>query len=547
MDRLQKMCNLKIDIIVILYMDNIYEQINNFYNRKGFLDKYGGDLYTTIFIVLFFIIVFSYFYVFNNIEKLKANWETKRCSPEVIPFAGYVNAPEGTSKFKYTADNFTGCVNNIFKKLGNESLQPIYYIMAAFGKLLNELKSSIENIRATIDRTRNYISDAFSSVFNTANSITLIFVKLIIVIKDTFGKIKGILTTMVYSLFGSYLAFGSFIGTIYNFLILVLVGIGILMVVFWATFQFGLAAIMTGIFGTLIPMVVLTSKILKDTMKVKGVKKVPKKPRCFDENVKIKLINGDEKCISDIKIGEILVDGSLVTATMKLSSEGEKMYQIGNIIVSGDHHILNGVNEWIKVNEHPSSILLDHYDNKYLYCIGTDSKKLEIDDIIFADWDEVGDDEMRDIKMNAKYMLPDNFKLNDMHKYIDGGFVGSTEIELEDGTTKQIKDIHVDERLRFGIKVLGVVKIDATGLNGVYEYYLEDKLIKGANLLLYNENIGEIDTSKLTGNKVDNVDYIYNLVTDKTIYYTNGLYACDYNSCMDKFVNKTKNDIIINY
>lgn len=527
-------------------MDNIYERINNFYNKKGFLDKYGGDLYVTIFIVIFFLIIFSYFYVFNNIEKIKANWETKRCSPEVIPFAGYVNAPEGTSKFKYTANNFNGCVNNILKNVGNESLQPIYYIMSSFKKLLDELKTSIDSIRASIDRSRNYISDAFSSVFNTANSITLVFVKLIIIIKDTFGKIKGILTTMIYSLFGSYLAFGSFLGTIYNFLIVLLIGIGILMVIFWASFQFGLAVIMTGIFGTLVPMVVITSKILKDTMKIKGVKKVPKKPRCFDENTKVKLINGNEKSISDINVGDVLSDGSNVTAIMKLSSEEERMYQIGNVIVSGDHHILVGMNKWIKVCEHQSSVLLDNYDKKYIYCIGTDSKKIEIDDIIFADWDEVTDDELRDIKINAKHMLPDNFKMNDMHRYIDGGFIGSTEIELEDGTVKSIKDIGVNERLRFGIRVLGIIKIDASKLNGVYEYYLEDKLIKGTNLLLYNENIGEVDTSKINGNVVDNIDYIYNLITDKTIYFVNGMHACDYNSCMDKFVEKTKNDIIIN-
>lgn len=518
-------------------MDNIYEQINEFYNKKGFLDKYGGDLYITIFIVLVFFVIFSYFSVFNNVEKLKADWENKRCSPEVIPFAGYVNSPQGTSKFKYTMDNFNGCINNIFKKIGNEALQPFYYIINAFKKLLNELLSSISSIRASIDKVRNSVSDMFNLLYNTLNSMSIVFVKLSVVIKDTFGKIKGILTAMIYSLFGSYLAFGAFIGTIYNFLIVLLIGIGILMVIFWASFQFGLAAIMTGIFGTLVAMVVMTSKILKNAMSMKDVKKVPKKPRCFDESVQIELINGVRKPISKIEIGDILNNGSKVTAIMKLSSYDEVMYNIRNVIVSGEHHILLGNNKWIKVKDHTESVCISNYNKPFIYCLGTENKLIDINNIIFADWDEVRENELKQIKQNASYFLPYNFEKEDMHKYIDGGFIGSTQIELENGNNVNIENIKVNDILKFGIRVLGIIKIDAREIQGVYEYLgICDKPLKCHNIQLYKDSIGIIDTTIIRGNKLENIDFIYHLVTDKTIFYIDGVYVTDYNSCMDKFV-----------
>lgn len=537
-------------------MDNIYERINEFYNKKGFLDKYGGDLYLTIFIVLAFLVVFSYFSVFNNVEKLKSDWANKRCSPEVIPFAGYVNAPEGTSKFKYTLDNFNGCINNIFKTLGEEALQPVYYIIASFKKVLTELLQSLTSIRASIDKSRNFIADIFNSVYNTLNVMSIVFVKLSIVIKDTFGKIKGILTGMIYSLFGSYLAFGAFLGTIYNFLIVLLIGIGILMVIFWASLQFGLAAVMTGIFGTLAAMTVMTSKLLKNAMAMKDVKKVPKKPRCFDEGVTIELISGISKPIAEIVIGDVLKSGAKVTAVMKLSSSGEAMYSIRNVIVSGEHHIFlesdSYSTDWIKAKDHPESQSIANYGKPIIYCLGTENKQIEINGLIFADWDEVGDYELRELKRNARLLLPSDFKKSDMHKYIDGGFVGETPIELDSGSVVKLESVKPNDVLKFGVKVLGIVKIDARDITGVYEYeYLgiSNTTMKCHNIQFYNSEVGLIDTLNLTGNKLDNQnspDFIYHLVTDKTIFYVNGGYVTDYNACMDKFVGPLEFDAFNN-
>ena len=85
-------------------MDTTSKKIFDFYNSKGFLERYGVDLFITAIILLIVFIMASYYSVMNQLEPIRTDWANKRCNPSVMPFAGIINAPEGESKFKYAAD-----------------------------------------------------------------------------------------------------------------------------------------------------------------------------------------------------------------------------------------------------------------------------------------------------------------------------------------------------------------------------------------------------------------------------------------------------------
>ena len=92
-------------------MDTIPETFNRYFNRlyekKTYLDKYGGSVIATGVTLLIFFCIFSFFYIQSKMEPIRQNWANERCKPEVMPFAGLINAPKGTSKMAYTAENFT--------------------------------------------------------------------------------------------------------------------------------------------------------------------------------------------------------------------------------------------------------------------------------------------------------------------------------------------------------------------------------------------------------------------------------------------------------
>jgi len=122
---------------------------------------------------------------------------------------------------------------------------------------------------------------------------------------------------------------------------------------------------------------------------------------------------------------------------------------------------------------------------------------------------------------------------------LDAGLHEFTLIELEDGQSVNIKNICVNDILRFGEKVVGIVKIDATDIIGVYEYILEDgSKIKGSgNIQVKDPSLGNFNTFDLEGKEISNTKYLYHLLTDRGDFVVNGIRLGDYNSGIEKYIS----------
>ena len=103
---------------------------------------------------------------------------------------------------------------------------------------------------------------------------------------------------------------------------------------------------------------------------------------CFDANTSIMLRDGGIKKISEIIIGDTLIDGGIVTAKIILNYKQHKMYNIDGTIVSGTHSVMYK-NDWIPVENHPNKKPIEHYQKPYLYCLNTSTKRIIINNKIF--------------------------------------------------------------------------------------------------------------------------------------------------------------------
>jgi hypothetical protein len=110
---------------------------------------------------------------------------------------------------------------------------------------------------------------------------------------------------------------------------------------------------------------------------------------CFDKETLLRTSTGRKKRICQLKPGDILFNGDMITAVFKTVAPAT-MFNLNGIIVSGDHYVYSG--KWIKVKNHPESVLIP-YTGRYLYCLNTTSKRIFIDDSrgqqMFMDWDEL--------------------------------------------------------------------------------------------------------------------------------------------------------------
>ena len=82
--------------------------------------------------------------------------------------------------------------------------------------------------------------------------------------------------------------------------------------------------------------------------------------------------------ISNIEIGDKLMDGSIVTSVFQLASQHESMYEIKGIKVTGSHRIDDSTYGIIAVKDHPESQLIKDYWSPVLYSINTTSKRIPI-------------------------------------------------------------------------------------------------------------------------------------------------------------------------
>ena len=468
--------------------------INKTYDNLSYFDLYGNS------VILFVFAVFSYCKIIQTKEDIADDWTNQRCKPQNMLFAGLITHPEGTSAFQYTSDNFQFCVQSILSNITGFALEPLQFMMNAITKIFEGISNSIQKLREVINKLREGLREFGQDVLSRILNIMIPFQKMIISVMDIFQKIQGTLTAGLYTMLGSYYTLQSLMGAILELIIKILITLVVIIVGLWILpFTWPAAASMTAIFLAIsIPLAIIIY-IMTEVLQIKS-SAIPKL-RCFDEYTLIPLENGNNTFIKDINVGDKLANGSYVTAKIKVTSANMKIYNLNNIIVS-ESHLIKYKNNWIRVSRHPDAEKIE-YNKEFLYCLNTSNKVIELNNIIFSDWDEVIENTFNNLAKENQNIQ----NLEDIHKYLDDGFCQNTDIKLVN-TNKYIKDIEIGDILDNGSSVYGLVELEAT------------------NLRKYK--------NKITTNK------LYHLLTTNG-YFTslqkgNLVIVKDYNNLIDKFI-----------
>jgi len=526
-------------------MDNIphtfQSYINKITRKAGYLDKYGGSVIVTLITLMIFFIIFSYFQVMNKIKPIKADWVNQRCNPEVMPFAGLINPPPGESALEFTASNFNYCIQTILSNIIGFFLQPIYYALDLITELWTELLKAMNMIRNIVayvrTRFQGIISDIFAKIFNILIPVQVITIKL----KDVLAKSVGVLTTSLYTVMTYYLSLKSFLGAFLEILTLALVLLAAATIILWILpFTWPLAGAMTALFVAVSIPLAIVGITLGNVLNITSSNNIPNSPACFDGNTTLKLKKRGYAKISNIKPGNTLYDGSKVTAVFKISTYGHQMYKINNLIISGSHKIHYEGMGWIEVRKHPDAELIENYCQPYIYCINTTSKRIRIGTHLLLDWDDMDDLDFAELKNLASNFISFNASTKQIHANLEGGFSKTTMIELDDGRRINIADIKVNDQLRFGERVLGIVEIDTRNIKNIYEYKIRtETFIGGPNLWINDDDLGKFSTLSMDSNKTvlaHKPVKLYQILTDTGNFTINGVKFMDYNSAIEQIM-----------
>lgn len=525
-------------------MDYLYEKINNLYEKTGFLEKYGGSLVMTIILILVFFILLSYFYVKSKMKDIQQNWSEEKCNPSVIPFAGLINPPPEGSAMDYTGENFNQCINTTLEGVSDIAMQPIYYAMSISNEFMQGTIDAINKLREMTSKIREDIANFSKDVYNRILNVLMPLLYMLIKMKDAFQKVNGVMGTSIFSLLGAYETIRSLFNSIAELIIVILliivviimVGIGLTYNIFTLPAGIVMIIVNTIIFLLISIPLILIEVYMGDLLKL-SFPGIPSVPNCFSGCTLVKKKNGSLCKFSDLKIGDELYNDGKILSVMKLTSHKEDLYQHGNIIVSGKHRIYIDHDELQCIEVYKDkrfekiNVNMDH-----LYCIETENNTITIDNIIFTDWNDLDSNDNEILKFKNQ---SENIYDNVIHNNYVGGFHKNTIIELEDGNSVPICELEVNDILRYGERVYGIVKIKASDLEQhTYNYEFID--IIGRNIHFIDKNLGVFSTKKMEGPPARNSKYLYHLITDKQCFHINGYMILDYNSCVDCYLDKEK-------
>lgn len=506
-------------------------KINEMYEGLSYFDQYGGSVLLFIVYTIIVFLVWSYSKIFINIQPIKDDWVNQRCKPNIIPFAGLINPPEGKTATEFTQENFTFCTQNILTSITGIAVAPFTYIFNLLNIMFKDLLEALQVIRQLFDSIRKKFTSMFEEVYGRISNTVFTFFPIIIKIKNAFEQTRAILVSGLYTSLGTYYTLQSLMGAILQIAVIVLIALAILVVVMWLCLAFPVAIAGTAAWAVCAAFLIIIIVFCQEKLhiSVPGMPRAPRKPSCFDGETLLQMIDGSYKKIKNIGVGDILSEDGEVTAKLVLDAEGIEMYDLYGLIVSGSHSVKRK-NNWIKVSKHPDAIKISKYGEPFIYCLNTKSKEIHIEsddikeEIVFIDWDEIYDNTINIISNNSGH---NNLLRGDIHQNFDAGFVGNTKIKNNDGTEILIKEIKPGTLLKNGIYVYGFVEINGKDL----EY---DSILGINNLNKDKTNMNYLDK---TNDKMEKQpEILYHLLTNNGHFYINSAKCNDYNSLVELFL-----------
>lgn len=522
-------------------MDNVQDTIGKLYEKTGFMQKYGGSAVFTFIVLLAYGITMSYFKVSNHLKQIRGNWVKDRCNPKYIPFAGMIQGKKGVDALEFTGDNFTGCTQTILKNIADDAVEPLEYAADGIGDIFKGIADAISDILGLVGRIRKDVGNKADSIMGRfLNTITPI-VRTLIVAKDTGSKATGLLTAGVYNVFGSYLTLKSFIGSIIELAIIVLILLAAFCILMWIIpFTWPVAATFTAIFiAVAIPFAIMLVEMLR-VLNVRPKRKIPATPgACFAPGTPISVFGSDDSIpIEEVKTGHQMADGSKVTSVLKIAGTGEDMFELSGVYVTGKHLIFDETHGWTHVEKHPEATSSPHRNSTYVYCICTSSKVIRINGIVFGDWDDITAQQSANASDICGHIIDKTWNDECMHTFLEGGFHEETLIDIDDGRSIPIKDIEIGHVLRFGERVTGVVTSDGTDVRGIHKYYIgEDTIIAGPNFVMEHPEFGTISSFAVQSEPA-HCDALYHLLTDKSSFCVGAFRFGDFDTRLDRFTEK---------
>jgi hypothetical protein len=179
-------------------------KIISMYENIGYLGMYGTDVLITVLILAITLGIVSFSTYKAIINELKDNWNTNKCNPIVMPFAGLIMPVPGQSAGETTFENFNYCIQQDMSAIFQIIMMPfefILYLTIAFLDMVLELILALIEL---LNWIKNQLSELFEEMYNKIVNFIIPVIEIVVHVRDMLGKINGIITTALFTMMNIY-------------------------------------------------------------------------------------------------------------------------------------------------------------------------------------------------------------------------------------------------------------------------------------------------------------------------------------------------------
>ena len=151
------------------------------------LETFQAFLIILLYILLLFINILG-----TGVRNLQENWPLYRCTPIIMPIAGYIS-PDGTT----TSKNFSYCIQNIMFSFAPTITQPFSYLQSMSIQMMDSINTSNENTTEQTSDIKSSVAGIVANIYESLINIIIEFNIIVIKMIDTQGKLSGVMAVMM--------------------------------------------------------------------------------------------------------------------------------------------------------------------------------------------------------------------------------------------------------------------------------------------------------------------------------------------------------------
>lgn len=351
-------------------------------------------------------------------------------------------------------NNAEYCFNQLGGGILSYLMEPVNYMLKILEGLMGDVTETVDDIRGFIYKIISTIQGFMGSVMARLAGTMSEFMVLLTRVRDIMARLAGtgaITAAVISTIFSMAESMFSFLLNLVKSAI---------------TIVFAMAIMLAFVFPEMLAFAIPLGAMLGITYS------------CFDEDTLIETITGSRVPIKQLEIGTITKGGHKILGTLKFEQGGNPMYSIYGTLVSGTHKVYDEtVGRWVYVRDHNAAKVVPNYSPyKPLYCVITDTNRIEINDTIFSDYEEISEE--KDCREVEKIVWGREYGED-----YNTGLAGTVEVLLSLNRKRRVKELQLGDILSNGSILTGLVKVDASDIDW---YSVNGKLMSGTTWVLHN-------------------------------------------------------------